>query len=68
MFNNDEELPSFDASKYAGVLDDEKLTSIWSKIEVAKIMIQRGNDLVRQAYVDLDFYEMTHRMKKDSNG
>jgi hypothetical protein len=54
----------FDLSRYAGSLDQEKLSELWAKVEVAKIMMDQANKLTRQVYADLEFYQMTHEFKK----
>jgi hypothetical protein len=39
-------------------IDNEKLIEIWSKIEVANMMITRANGILAQAAIDLKFYNM----------
>jgi hypothetical protein len=39
-------------------IDNQKLIEIWSKIEVANIMIARANGILAQAAIDLKFYNM----------
>jgi hypothetical protein len=39
-------------------IDNEKLIEIWSKIEVANMMISRANGILAQAAIDLKFYNM----------
>jgi hypothetical protein len=53
----------FDLSRYAGSLDQEKLSELWAKVEVAKIMMDQANKLTRQVYADLEFYKMTSEFK-----
>jgi hypothetical protein len=53
----------FDLSRYAGSLDQEKLSELWAKVEVAKIMMDQANKLTRQVYADLEFYKMTSEFR-----
>jgi hypothetical protein len=57
----------FDLSKYADSLDSDKLSDLWAKVEVAKIMMDQANKLTRQVYADLEFYQMTHEFKKSNS-
>lgn len=62
---SDNDFDSFDASRYAGSLDSEKLADLWAKVEVAKIMTDRAANLTRQVYSDLEFYKMTSGFRDD---
>lgn len=55
----------FDLSRYAGSLDQEKLSDLWAKVEVAKIMMDQATKLTRQVYADLEFYKMTSTFRDD---
>ena len=57
--NEDNKDFDFDLSRYAGSLDQEKLSDLWAKVEVAKIMMDQATKLTRQVYADLEFYKMT---------
>jgi hypothetical protein len=61
--NEDSKDFDFDLSRYAGSLDQEKLSELWAKVEVAKIMMDQANKLTRQVYADLEFYKMTSEFK-----
>jgi hypothetical protein len=64
-----EDNKDFDLSRYADAVDQEKLSELWAKVEVAKIMMDQANKLTRQVYADLEFYQMTSEFKKsDSDG
>ena len=65
---NDSSDFNFDISKYADSLDTEKLSDLWAKVEVAKIMMDQATKLTRQVYADLEFYKMTSTFRDDSNG
>ena len=65
--NEDNKDFNFDLSKYADFLDEEKLSELWAKVEVAKIMMEQASKLTRQIYADLEFYEMTSEFKKSNN-
>jgi hypothetical protein len=58
---------NFDASEYASSIDTGKLTDLWAKIEIAKILTDRANKLTRQIHADLEFYKMTSNFKSDSD-
>jgi hypothetical protein len=62
--NEDNKDFDFDLSRYADAVDQEKLSELWAKVEVAKIMMDQANKLTRQVYADLEFYQMTHEFKK----
>ena len=66
--NEDSKDFDFDLSRYAGSLDQEKLSELWAKVEVAKIMMDQANKLTRQVYADLEFYQMTSEFKKSDDG
>lgn len=68
--NEDNKDFDFDLSRYAGSLDEEKLSDLWAKVEVAKIMMDQANKLTRQVFADLEFYQMTSEFRKsdDSGG
>ena len=57
----------FDLSKYADSLDSDKLSDLWAKVEVAKIMMDQANKLTRQVFADLEFYKMTSEFKKPNS-
>lgn len=57
----------FDLSRYASALDQEKISDLWAKVEVAKIMMDQANKLTRQVYADLEFYKMTSTFKDEAN-
>ena len=56
----------FYLSWYADAVDQEKLSELWAKVEVAKIMMDQANKLTSQVYADLEFYQMTHEFKKSN--
>lgn len=62
---NDDNEFNFDMSKYASSIDREKLSELWAKVEVAKIMMDQANKLTRQVYADLEFYKMTSEFNGD---
>lgn len=66
--NEDSKDFDFDLSRYAGSLDQEKLSDLWAKVEVAKIMMDQANKLTRQVYADLEFYQMTSEFKNSDDG
>jgi hypothetical protein len=57
----------FDLSRYAGSLDQEKISDLWAKVEVAKIMMDQATKLTRQVYADLEFYKMTSEFDKSNS-
>jgi hypothetical protein len=65
--NEDNKDFNFDLSKYADSLDSDKLSDLWAKVEVAKIMMDQANKLTRQVYADLEFYQMTSEFKKSNS-
>lgn len=65
--NEDNSGFNFDLSRYADSLDQEKLSELWAKVEVAKIMMDQASKLTRQVYADLEFYQMTSDFKKSNN-
>jgi hypothetical protein len=62
-----EDNKDFDLSRYADAVDQEKLSELWAKVEVAKIMMDQANKLTRQVYADLEFYQMTSEFKKSNS-
>lgn len=64
---NDNNDFNFDLSKYANSLDREKLSDLWAKVEVAKIMMDQANKLTRQVYADLEFYKMTSNFQDSTD-
>jgi hypothetical protein len=58
---------NFDLSMYADSLDSDKLSELWAKVEVAKIMMDQANKLTRQVFADLEFYKMTSEFKKSNS-
>jgi hypothetical protein len=65
--NEDNKDFDFDLSRYADSMDQEKLSEIWAKVEVAKIMMDQAAKLTRQVYADLEFYKMTSEFKKSNS-
>jgi hypothetical protein len=65
--NEDNKDFNFDLSKYADSLDSDKLSDLWAKVEVAKIMMDQANKLTRQVFSDLEFYKMTSEFKKPNS-
>ena len=65
--NEDSRDFDFDLSRYAGSLDQEKLSDLWAKVEVAKIMMDQANKLTRQVFADLEFYKMTSEFNTSSS-
>ena len=65
--NEDNKDFDFDLSEYAGSLDQEKLSDLWAKVEVAKIMMDQANKLTRQVFADLEFYKMTSEFNTSSS-
>jgi hypothetical protein len=65
--NEDSRDFDFDLSRYASALDQEKISDLWAKVEVAKIMMDQANKLTRQVYADLEFYKMTSTFRDDTN-
>jgi hypothetical protein len=65
--NEDSRDFDFDLSRYAEAVDQEKLSELWAKVEVAKIMMDQASKLTRQVYADLEFYQMTSDFKKSNN-
>jgi len=65
--NEDNKDFDFDLSRYAGSLDEEKLSELWAKVEVAKIMMDQANKLTRQVFADLEFYQMTSEFNSSSS-
>lgn len=65
--NEDNKDFDFDLSRYAGSLDQEKLSDLWAKVEVAKIMMDQANKLTRQVFADLEFYQMTSEFNTSSS-
>jgi hypothetical protein len=65
--NEDNKDFNFDLSKYADSLDSDKLSELWAKVEVAKIMMDQANKLTRQVFADLEFYKMTSEFKKSND-
>jgi len=63
--NEDNKNFNFDLSRYADSLDQDKISDLWAKIEVAKIMMDQANKLTRQVYADLEFYTMTSGFQDD---
>ena len=51
--NDDNKDFDFDLSRYADSVDQEKLSEIWAKVEVAKIMMDQASKLTRQVYACL---------------
>lgn len=62
MMNNDNE---FDVNSYKGVIDEEKIFAMWAKIEVAKVLIKRANELQAEVQSDIEFYSMVNSMRED---
>jgi hypothetical protein len=65
--NEDNKDFDFDLSSYADSLDSDKLSDLWAKVEVAKIMMDQANKLTRQVFSDLEFYKMTSEFKKPNS-
>jgi hypothetical protein len=65
--NEDNKDFDFDLSEYADSLDSDKLSDLWAKVEVAKIMMDQANKLTRQVFADLEFYKMTSEFKKPNS-
>jgi hypothetical protein len=65
--NEDSRDFDFDLSRYANSLDSDKLSELWAKVEVAKIMMDQANKLTRQVYADLEFYQMTSEFNTSSS-
>jgi len=65
--NEDNKDFDFDLSKYSDSLDSDKLSELWAKVEVAKIMMDQANKLTRQVFSDLEFYKMTSEFKKPNS-
>jgi hypothetical protein len=65
--NEDNKDFDFDLSDYADSLNPEKLSELWAKVEVAKIMMDQASKLTRQIYADLEFYKMTSEFKKSND-
>jgi hypothetical protein len=55
--NEDEDF-SFEVDPENSFIDEQKLVELWSKIEVANMMIARANGILSQAATDLKFYNM----------
>ena len=49
---------SFEVDPENSGVDEQKLIELWSKIEVANIMITQANGILKQAAIDLKFYNM----------
>jgi hypothetical protein len=65
--NEDNKDFDFDLSRYANSLDTDKLSDLWAKVEVAKIMMDQANKLTRQVFADLEFYQMTSEFNKSNS-
>ena len=65
--NEDNSGFDFDLSRYAGSLDEDKLSNLWAKVEVAKMMMDQATKLTRQVYADLEFYKMTSEFKNSNS-
>ena len=61
---SDEDIPKFDISKYTDAMDREQLIELWSKLEVAQMLIKQSNKLSRQVYEDIKFFKMATDYKK----
>ena len=61
--NEDKNGFDFDLSRYADSLDTDKLSNLWAKVEVAKMMMDQATKLTNQVYADLEFYKMTSEFK-----
>ena len=61
---SDEDIPKFDISKYTDAMDREQLIELWSKVEVARMLIEQSNKLTRQVYEDIEFFKMATEYKK----
>jgi hypothetical protein len=64
---SDEDIPKFDISKYTDAMDREQLIELWSKVEVARMLIEQSNKLTRQVYEDIEFFKMATEFKNQNN-
>ena len=64
---NDENDSEFEISKYTDAMDREQLIELWSKVEVAQMLIEQSNKLTRQVYEDIEFFKMATELKKQDN-
>lgn len=62
MMNDDAE---FDVNAYKGVIDEERIFSMWAKIEMSKILMKRANELTAQVESDIQFYSMMNAMQEE---
>lgn len=58
--NDDED---YNLDQYKGLIDQDRLIKLWSKLEVAKILIKQANKLSRTVRDDIEFYSMVKDMK-----
>ena len=58
--NDDED---YNLDQYKGLIDQDRLIKLWSKLEVAKILIKQANELSRTVRDDIEFYSMVKDMK-----
>lgn len=61
MSNEDNEF-EYDFTPLRGVIPTEQLAEIWSKAEVAKILMNRAVALSEEVKNDIDFYLMVGRI------
>lgn len=62
---NEDDNFSFEVDPENSGIDQEKLIELWSRIEVANIMITQANGILRQAATDLKFYNMVTDYNSD---
>lgn len=59
MMNDDFE---YDLEAIRKVIDREKATELWSKTEIAKILMNQATRLLEEVRTDVDFYAMVSKM------
>jgi hypothetical protein len=53
----------FDALK--GVLGYEKAASLWSKAEIAKILMKRASEIMEEIKTEIEFYSVVHGIEEE---
>lgn len=61
MMNDDD----FDFEALRTVLDRDQMTQLWSKAEVAKIMMEHAARLMEEVKNDIKFYSMVGKIENE---
>ena len=55
----------YDFTPLRGAIPSEQLAEIWSKAEIAKILMNRATALAEEVKNDIDFYLMVNRIGEE---